>query len=280
MSQIPAICRPISLKTETSKPFYSICTLVTRPQEYGEMCDSFVKRGFSPEDTEFLYLDNSVVNSGDAYAAYNVFLAEATSPYVVLCHQDIVLLDDGRDRLDEVIRELDGVDPKWALFGNAGLTRHGHMTIRISDPGGENLKLGGPFPQRVLSLDENFIVVRKRANIGLSHDLAGFHMYGADLCVMANIQGLNAYAVDFHLRHKSGGKLDRSYHGMQRSWERKYRNAFRSRFVPLVFPYPVFLTGQRWLLFLVDLLRTMGLRKVLIALSRIHDTLKRISETR
>ncbi len=58
-------------------------------------------------------------------------------------------------------------------------------------------------PIRVGSLDENFIVVKRQANLALSHDMSGFHLYGTDLCIIADILGRTSYVVDFHLCHKA-----------------------------------------------------------------------------
>ena len=38
---------------------YSICTLVTRPEEYAEMVESFVGAGFDSASCEYLYINNS-----------------------------------------------------------------------------------------------------------------------------------------------------------------------------------------------------------------------------
>ncbi len=186
---------------------YSICTLVTRKQQYGEMIASFRSGGFLEPSCEYLYLDNSAENSWDAYRGYNLFLNVARGKYIILCHQDILLLADGRSRLDEIIAELDRLDPNWGLLGNAGGYRPGELALRISDPRGPDQR-AGKLPARVRSLDENFIVVRRSANLALSRDLSGFHFYGTDLCMIGDLLGYTAYVVDFHLLHKGGGICD------------------------------------------------------------------------
>ena len=208
---------------------YSICTLVTRPDEYQQMVDSFRAKGFDGPDCEYLYIDNSQENRLDAFAGYNRFLLRARGTYVILCHQDIVLLQDGRARLDELLHSLTSHDPNWGVCGNGGAKTDGSQALRISDPWGEDVSDGGPFPARVMSLDENFIVARRVANLSLSHDIAGYHWYGSDLCIIADILGWSSYVIDFHLRHKSGGNVDEVVFAIRESIKKKYRRAFRSR---------------------------------------------------
>jgi hypothetical protein len=83
----------------------------------------------------------------------------------------------------------------------------------------------------VQALDENFMIVRRSANLALSHDLQGFHLYGTDMCLIADVLGRSLYVIDFHLRHKSGGVLDKSFFEIRERLIRKYRVAFRSRWV-------------------------------------------------
>jgi hypothetical protein len=209
---------------------FSICTLVTDRAEYAEMVASFRGGGFRGRDCEYLYLDNSGGNAFDAFDGYNLFLTVATGEYIVLCHQDILLLEAGREALEERLAELDALDPKWALCGNAGGTASGDVAIRISDPHGENRSVGR-FPALATALDENFILVRRDANLAVSHDLGGYHLYGADLCILADVLGRTAYVIDFHLRHKSGGNIDAVFYAARRAMIAKYRRAFRPRWV-------------------------------------------------
>jgi len=209
---------------------FSICTLVTDRAEYGEMVASFRKGGFDGADCEYLYLDNSERNAFDAFGGYNLFLTVASGDYLILCHQDILLLEDGRAALERRLAELDALDPAWALCGNAGGTAAGGLAMRITDAHGAD-RATGPFPARAAALDENFIVARRDANLALSHDLSGFHLYGADLCIIADMLGRTAYVIDFHLHHKSAGSLDARFYTARRAAIAKYKRAFRTRWI-------------------------------------------------
>lgn len=225
-------CIPIEVDSiKETRPRYSICTFVIKKSQYEEMIESFVLAGFKPDICEYLYIDNSERNKYDAFAGVNKFLATAKADYIILCHQDIVLHDHQIEHLDKIIEDISQIDPSWALLGNAGGFAPGKFAIRITDPNyGQNAKIGR-LPQKVTSLDENFIVIRRSANIGTSNDLNGFHMYGTDLCILAGIQGYSAYVVDFHLWHKcgasqvNGGAFINSYPDFRKKSLSKYTRA-------------------------------------------------------
>ena len=94
------------------------------------------------------------------------------------------MIGDGRVRLDQVIAELDALDPAWAVFGNAGGLPNGTIARRISDRWGQDDGRGGQFPLRAVNLDENFMVARRDANLALSGDLGGYYLYGTDLVLI------------------------------------------------------------------------------------------------
>ena len=223
---------------------YSFCTLVNDLDEYALMLDAFAAKGFTADDCEFLYIDNSRANRFDAFDGLNRMLARAAGRHVVLCHQDVLPIEDGRARLDELLEDLYRTDGQWGVCGNAGADARGDLVVRISDPWGADREAGGPFPRRVMSLDENFIVVRRDANLALSRDLGGYHWYGADLCIMAETLGWTSYVIDFHLAHRSGGNKDGQFFDARRRFRRKFNRAFRSRwhFVPT--KEPVFVSGS------------------------------------
>ena len=217
---------------------FSICSLVTDFNQYEFMRKSFEEKGFAVGNCEFLCVDNSIENQCDAYEAINHFLRTAQGRYVILCHQDIIIHDDDCAALLNRIAEVESCDPDWGLLGNAGAGNFNEYTIRISDPHGTDTRRGGPFPASVMSLDENFIVVRAAANLAVSRDIGGFHLYGTDLCLIASILGYSAYVIDFHLQHLSGGdsgcKTDTHFHSFAQSRRRfiaKYQRALAPRWL-------------------------------------------------
>lgn len=242
MTQLPPH-REISENKELTY-VYSFCTLVTRLGEYHEMITSFRSKGFTETDCEFLYVDNSSENRLDAFSAYNRFLLEAKGRFIILCHQDILPIDDDREILDDRLRELDVLDSTWALAGNAGGRKARELVARISHPNGDEIDLNGPFPRDVMSLDENFIVVRRDANLALSRDLSGFHWYGSDLCLIADILGWKAYVIDFHLLHKSTGNIKGDFDAKGKALRRKYAHAFRSRWQHVPTSQPVYISAS------------------------------------
>lgn len=227
---------------------FSVCTLVTRPDQYARMVQSYRDAGFG-DDCEFICIDNTQGNVYDAFSGYNAFLVEAQGTFIVLTHQDVELCFDDRAVLEDRLRALAALDRDWVACGNAGSAKVGTLAMRISDPHGED-RVIGTFPQRVFTLDENFIVVRRSANLCLSRDLSGYHMYGPDLCAMADVQGGRCYVIDFHLRHLSGGTLDGSFRTSADAFARKYARAFRPRWMQTTVT-TVFLSGS-------DMLRALA----------------------
>jgi hypothetical protein len=101
----------------------------------------------------------------------------------------------------------------------------GSLAIRISDPHGEDQRRG-TLPAHAASLDEDFVVLRRAAPVGLSADMDGFHLYGADLCLQARLAGRSAWVIDVHLRHLSPGRVDATFDRAKNAFERKYFHRF------------------------------------------------------
>lgn len=216
--------------------------MLTDWNEYRECIDSFKARGFDEACCEFIVLDNSAQNQADAYVALNEFLQAARGRWVVLCHQDVLLLEHGFDDLAARLAELEAIDPHWAVCGNAGYTEDGWPVLNLEQSYGAEIQRG-ELPTKVMSVDENFIVVRSLANLALSRDLHGYHHYGADLCIVADILGWNAYVIDFYVKHKSTGTIDERYTQSRDRIAAKYRRALRTRWMHVVTQYHFLLSG-------------------------------------
>lgn len=208
---------------------FTICTFVTDRPEYQLMLDSFEKAGFNNTNAEFLHIDNTLTNACDAYQGGNLFISKARGKYIIICHQDIVIIDK-RSELESRLEELTRMDSSWAVCGNAGAVAPNYVVYHVAYPDNK-LMSKGRFPVKVQSLDENFLLVRKDSMVSFSNDLTGFHMYGTDICLQANMKGNAAYAIDFTLMHKSRGKADKHFNASKLALQKKYSHQIRPRWI-------------------------------------------------
>lgn len=228
MSDLLNIAIPV---TEKEYPFeFSICTLVTRKAEYEEMLQSFLDKGFDQQTCEYLYIDNSNGCTFDAYKGLNQFLLQAKGKYIILCHQDIIIHDHDRNHLLAQIKDIDKKDKNWGLLANAGGVNFKWIATNLTQGSGNVIK-EKRLPLLTKTVDENFIIAKNSANLSLSHNLSGFHMYGSDLCLIADILGFNAYVINFNITHKSDGNADKSFYQGRSNFKRKYNHALRGRFM-------------------------------------------------
>jgi hypothetical protein len=226
---------------------YSICTLVTRTQEYLEMLNSFIEAGFTKDICEYLIVDNSGTNKMDAYEGINSFLRRARGEYVILCHQDILITDtSSKHLLDKRIAELDARDSNWGVLGNAGAVDrlYKRQVYKIAYPN-DVIDIKGQIPQKVCSVDENFILVKNRANLALSIDIGGFHFYGLDICMIAGLMGYTCYVIDFLLLHKSRGNIDATFARALKKVKIKYTTFVKGRYLNTTIT-SFYLSGSRF----------------------------------
>jgi hypothetical protein len=213
---------------------FSVCSLVRGPASYDRLLASFGRLGFTPENSEFLAADNRDENRFDGYTWQKTLLAEARGRYVIFCHDDIELIDRGYADLLATLDDLTKLDPAWLLAGVAGgrwrPDRHHRplVSLHISDRYKANRRSGST-PGRVETLDECFILMRRAKPVVGSYDLSGFHYYGPDLCLQAELLGGRAYAIDFHLRHHGSGTKDQTFRDCRERFVAKYRSYFPGR---------------------------------------------------
>jgi hypothetical protein len=229
---------------------FSVCTLVTRKEEYKEMLRSFVDKGFTIDDCEFLYIDNSESCVFDAYEGYNQFLQKAKGEYIILCHQDILLHDNDKNDLLNLINEVSSKDSNWGILANAGGINLKWIATHITEGKTGVIRIEKYLPLKVKTVDENFMVVKKSANLALSNDLKGFHFYGTDICLIADLLGFNSYVIGFNLIHKSNGNTDKNFFQLKKALQKKYKRAYRSRYLTTTFSRMYF-GGERSLQFYI-----------------------------
>ncbi|WP_053406124.1 hypothetical protein [Persicobacter sp. CCB-QB2] len=222
---------------------FSICSFVTDLNEYEEMVASFQAKGFSASNSEFLFVDNSQGNSFEAFGGINRMLRQARGRYVIICHQDILLQEDGKAELEAKIAEIESIDPNWGILGNAGGVNLKYNAFHISHPQ-EDLR-EQHLPLKAINLDENFLIIKAAANLNTSADLKGFHLYGTDICLLANIRGYQAYVIDFKIFHKSKGNANKSFFEIKNALKNKYEKAFAGRFVGTTITR-FYVSGSKW----------------------------------
>ena len=185
------------------KIFFSICTLVTKWDEYTQMKTSFENAGFT-DSCEYMIADNSKSNIFDAYSAIRNFLNNAKGKYVIVVHQDVRCIDSIK-QLQDCLEKLTVNDKNWAVCGNAGAKGY-HQDIMYINTSGR-IDITENLPCKVNSLDENLLIIDADKRITISADIGGFHFYGTDLCNIAYFLGYSCYVIPFMIKHLSSGNL-------------------------------------------------------------------------
>lgn len=210
---------------------FRICTLVSRSEQYAAMRASFDAAGFTDANTAFEWFDNTAGNVHDPFATIAEVLERAAEPYVVFCHQDVLLNQgDGAEALLACIARVERECPAWGVLGNAGVRADYREFRRITEPSGT--RSDGPLPQPVVSVDENFMVVRTAARLRTSRELRGFHFYGLDLCLVANRKGMRCFVVDFHLAHLSAGTFAKDFFEAQDRFRAHWSRTLGTVYLP------------------------------------------------
>lgn len=183
--------------------------------------------------------------------AYNAGLDAGHSDVLVFAHQDVYLPQPWLQQLFTGMQAVEAIDPDWAVIGVYGVGREGkHVGHCWSS--GLNRELGFEFgpPQRVVSIDELVIILRRSSGLRFDEGLPGFHLYGTDIVQAALAKGFGAYVIHAPVVHNSRrvktlfGAYARAYRYMQRKW----RNTLpiQTTVVPVTkFGYPLFRAALR-----------------------------------
>jgi hypothetical protein len=87
--------------------------------------------------------------------------------------------------------------------------RSGRLVRRVIDVHGGCTRERLPLP--VVTIDEAFLVLNPRNAPSCSPGAAGFHLYGADVCLRVLAAGASAYVIDFPLSQVAPGPRSRAY---------------------------------------------------------------------
>ena len=224
---------------EPDGPTFSVCSLVRSQDKYDRLLASFERFGFSGTNAEFLAADNREINRFDGYNWQRALLAKARGQFVIFTHDDIELIEEGFAELLGWTEWLDRNDPNWLVAGVAGgiwkADRRPKTTLslHISDKNGNARRLGS-IPYRVESLDECFILMRRTRPVISSYDLNGFHFYGPDMCLQAELLGGSAWTIDFHIKHSGLAHAGKPFDESRANFVAKYRQYFPGRFLNTV----------------------------------------------
>jgi len=195
--------KSLSITKEPATYLFSICSIITKEEEYTSMRQSFETCGFT-DSCEYIIADNTQGNNFDAYQAIDRFIRESQGKYLIIVHQDVRCIDN-RSHLEKCLNDLEQRDNKWAICGNAGAIGYHQFVHHINNAG--RIITNTNLPAKVSSLDENLLIINKSASLAISSDLNGFHLYGTDLCIIADFLGYTCYVIPFMVKHLSLGNL-------------------------------------------------------------------------
>lgn len=138
-----------------------------------------------------------------AACAYNRGIEQSKNDVVVFVHQDVYLPHEWVACVETALRNIEGRDPDWGVAGCWGVRDDGAKFGHLYTPG--DGIIGAPFaqPERVRTLDEVVLILRRSSGLKYDEGLAGFHFYGADICLTAAKAGRQCYAVSAFCVHNS-----------------------------------------------------------------------------
>jgi hypothetical protein len=141
-----------------------------------------------------------------AAEAYNRGIAETSAEILVFIHQDVYLPAGWLARLSLALAWLDKNDPQWGVLGICGVGAKGKRLGWMYSTGlGRVLGSDFPVPEMTRTLDEVLLVLRRSSGMQFDERMAGFHMYGTDICLEAEARRFKNYVVPCFALHNSNG---------------------------------------------------------------------------
>ncbi len=138
-----------------------------------------------------------------ASKAFNDALDKSINNLVVFAHQDIIFPQSWMQSLVDAFHFLESADPNWGVLGCYGETLNdgGRGFIYEADRGFVGRPLSQPEP--VQTLDEIVLILRRSSGLRFNPRLRHFHLYGADICMVAAQRGMRSYAIPASCVHNA-----------------------------------------------------------------------------
>jgi len=161
-----------------------------------------------------------------AAAAYNSAIDKANNDLLAFVHQDVYLPEGWLTKVQNAVDVVSKTDSDWGVLGCWGIRPSGDRAGFVYD--GAWRKVLGQFFDgglEVDTLDEVVLIFRKSIGLRFDPRLAGFHMYGTDICLEARRGGKKCYAIAAFCIHNTNqyGMLPlefwQAYLAMRRKWK-------------------------------------------------------------
>jgi len=142
-----------------------------------------------------------------ASLAYNNAIQKSENDIMVFTHQDMVFPVNWEYDLQNSIKYLNNIDPRWGILGCYGKVEDGHhgKGHGYLYCNGNKKLLGKPFshPIQVQTLDEVVLIIKKSSGLRFDNLLPHYHLYGADICMTAETKGMKCYAISAFCLHNT-----------------------------------------------------------------------------
>jgi GT2 family glycosyltransferase len=190
---------------------FSIITPVYDLDSYEHFLNS-IKNQIGSHTIELIPVPNFYNMFNSAYKALNTGGDVASGKIIIYCHDDIVVTPNWLNKIKEHLSYFETQRLPVGVLGPAGISLKEESSFFLLDEAGvemykTNDKISAYQPRyQVQTLDEMCLITLKTNNLRFDdNQLTGWHFYGANLCIKALAKGLNNFAIDAYLHHKSDG---------------------------------------------------------------------------
>lgn len=153
---------------------------------------------------QLIIVDNtSNIHFQNLSVAINEGIEQAENDLIVIVHEDVFFPENWQLKFEEVLQKLESNDLKWGVLGTAGLTFDDKLVGHFSDPKVYfNFFSNGETFEKVKTVDEHLMVIRKSSGLRMDSLHPGIHGIGTDLVISAQQSAMNCYVIDAPSVHK------------------------------------------------------------------------------